>query len=386
MEIISSIRKVLLAALFLICSCSRGHQPKTNATGLLYQVEPYGGKPRVEYINAAGEVALVPALSSAWSGEFHEGLAVAWSGQENDGKTKWGFMDRSGRIAIVLKGGEEPDSFSEGIAAFGTGGTPDYHCGYMNRSGVVLVDLVFHACFPFSEGLATVTLIGPGHGFYADDVGGGKCGYIDKSGKLLAGRTFDTCGAFRAGLAVVGVGTTSDQVKGMIDNSGKTIIPLRYQDLLPFSEALAVVRIGEKWGYLDTSGLLAIEARFEGADSFSDGLARVRTAETIRYIDKTGTFVSHGQSYSNCGFSEGAAPIKVDGKYGYIDKSGKFVIKPTYDRAYQFYGGVARVLFGDDVTGWKAAYINSEGTYLWRASRSRLSSTEPGCDTRFGGS
>src|ERR1035438_8850718 len=85
------------SALFLICSCSRGHQPKTNATGLLYQVEPYGGKPRVEYINAAGEVALVPALSWAWSGEFHEGLAVAWSGQENDGKTKWGLDRKSTR-------------------------------------------------------------------------------------------------------------------------------------------------------------------------------------------------------------------------------------------------------------------------------------------------
>ena len=61
----------------------------------------------------------------------------------------------------------------------------------------------------------------------------------------------------------------------------------QFDDAMPFSEGLARVAIGDRWGYIDKSGEYVINLQFDDAKSFEDGLA--------------------------C--------VKIDGKYGYISKS-----------------------------------------------------------------
>jgi hypothetical protein len=41
---------------------------------------------------------------------------------------------------------------------------------------------------------------------------------------------------------------------GFIDNTGRVVIPFRYSAADKFSEGLANVRVGEKWGYIDETG------------------------------------------------------------------------------------------------------------------------------------
>jgi len=61
-----------------------------------------------------------------------------------------------------------------------------------------------------------------------------------------------------------------------------------------FSEGLAAVKVGDKWGFVDTTGRMAIEPQFDFAAPFFDGLALVQmgTEDAKRgYIDKTGSYV-----------------------------------------------------------------------------------------------
>ena len=55
-----------------------------------------------------------------------------------------------------------------------------------------------------------------------------------------------------------------------IDKTGRVIIPWPYKNQFPsFSEGLARVRVGGKWGFIDTAGKMAIPPQFDYTDNFS---------------------------------------------------------------------------------------------------------------------
>src|SRR5690242_14305812 len=79
---------------------------------------------------------------------------------------------------------------------------------------------------------------------------------------------------------------------GFVDNSGKIIVPLEYDDAGIFSEGLAWVKKDDKYGYVDKTGKLVIPLKYDEASNFGLGCAAVswndgRTSE-VDYIDKTG--------------------------------------------------------------------------------------------------
>ncbi len=108
--------------------------------------------------------------------------------------------------------------------------------------------------------------------------------------------------------------------------TGIIVINPQFEGAGPFSDGLAAVRIGGKWGYIDQTGRYVINPQFDDAESFSDGLAVVRIGD-----DTTG-------------------------KWGYIDQTGRIVINPQFDEAYPFSDGLAQVRIGDVKTG-KWGYI-----------------------------
>jgi hypothetical protein len=63
---------------------------------------------------------------------------------------------------------------------------------------------------------------------------------------------------------------------------------------LPFSEGLAAVKVGDKYGYSDAAGAVVIEAPYPTTKAFSEGLAfegGVLSLGEWGFIDKTGTLV-----------------------------------------------------------------------------------------------
>jgi hypothetical protein len=53
-----------------------------------------------------------------------------------------------------------------------------------------------------------------------------------------------------------------------------------------FSEGLARVQVGEKWGFIDKTGNLVIQPQFDEASEFSEGLARVRIGDKWGFVSR----------------------------------------------------------------------------------------------------
>ena len=52
---------------------------------------------------------------------------------------------------------------------------------------------------------------------------------------------------------------------GFIDQTGKVVIPLKYDDALYFNEGLASVKRNGKWGFIDKDGKVMIPLKYDDA-------------------------------------------------------------------------------------------------------------------------
>jgi len=151
------------------------------------------------------------------------------------------------------------------------------------------------------------------------------------------------------------------------------VIPPQYDAASDFSEGLAAVKIGEKWGFIDKMGKIVVSPQYDDVYLFYDGIAAIRVGDWKTgkwgFIDKTGKEVVPPQ-YDEIGdFRDGLAAIQVGGKWGFIDTTGKEVIPPKYDYAYGFSNGLAMVMVGewggydvwDVFTGEKWGFIDTTG-------------------------
>lgn len=167
-------------------------------------------------------------------------------------------------------------------------------------------------------------------------------------------------GCLRDGLAAV---VTKNSKVGYVSQSGKLVIPAiyeveyfgkedeEYEAGNDFSEGLAIVKksnqtvdgFGEVSGIIDTKGTVVVPFQYDWIGRFSEGLAPVQKGEKWGYIDKTGKFtIPLTSTYTRVGiFSEGLAPVYSyvsnnddNLKFGYINKTGKLVIPMNFSKPY----------------------------------------------------
>lgn len=186
-------------------------------------------------------------------------------------------------------------------------------------------------------------------------------GVINRSGKEIIEIKYTDLqdageGMIICGLSIPGVG----YYRGLIDTSGKVIIPLGlHNSIEPFSEGLAHIEVDyqykiRKSGYIDKYGNMIISEKalsIRQITGFHEGLAAVAGLNEGSqgwkqgYINKSGEVVIPYIFEGECGpFSEGLARVEVDDKVGYINKNGEFVIPPIYDyysssKSFSFDGG-----------------------------------------------
>lgn len=302
------------------------------------------------YINTKGEFVINPQFE--YASPFSEGLAAIVTGDTRE-NNKLGYIDKNGKTAIVPQYDAEfreswMASFSDGLAPVGIG----HSIGYIDKTGKIIISPQFREGFPFSDGLAVVRV-------------GDKWGYIDKTGKIIINPQFNAAWPFTEGLGLVEV----EGKWGFVDKTGKIVINPQFERATPFSdEGIAGVEIGNKWGGIDTTGKVVINPQFDEFSSsfggrlggqiisgdfsnifkhyfFSEGLAGVRVGNKYGYIDKTGKYVINPQFDQAFPFNEGLAMVVIreksignsnsntaseyTEKLGYIDKSGKYVWNPT---------------------------------------------------------
>jgi hypothetical protein len=291
------------------------------------------------FVSPTGEEQWFPKLKKLY--RLEEGLAPAMK----DGK--WGFVNQKGKTMIKFKY-DMVMPFHEGYAPVKTGKTwklIDKKGDYL-QGGKQEVDMrpVYNSKFVFLQ--PDIAAKKP------------KKGLMDLTGKTIIPAIYDDiAGYFSDGLCWVKKGDK----EGFVNQKGEEVIlddnqyPAQSFQGLP----TPIVR-GNRTGYMDTLGHLIIPATYLRAYGFSEGLAAVIYNAKLGFIDANNQLVIpavYNDAWQSK-FQQGRAAV-MDGKtqkFGYIDKTGKWLIPPTYDSAGIFENGYAVVK-----KGRKCGLIDLEG-------------------------
>jgi len=224
---------------------------------------------------------------------------------------------------------------------------------------------------------------------------GRQWGYIDQEGGLVIPPQFDFAEDFDNGIALV----EKDGTWGIIDERGNWVnralpssermpwlqgseqriliraqgkahfiaidgrpIPGVFDDAVGFSEGLASIKLGNKWGFINREGKTIIAPKFDSADFFAEGKAEVKLGPATFFVDQTGRKLFDVPSNMLIGrFNEGLARFQDDASelYGFIDERRRVAIKPQFPEAGDFVEGVARVRVGHD---W--GFIDKKGKVI----------------------
>ncbi len=161
-----------------------------------------------------------------------------------------------------------------------------------------------------------------------------------------------------------------------------------FQEAMPFTEGLAVVRVGYKFGYINTQGEMVIEPQFDKAFPFEKGKALVSLGSPGPwfFIDASGKKLAALGTYSdkphfryNPRFQPYGIPVFIDGRacfeqedpnspgqtkklYGYMDELGEVIIPPTYRKADAFSEGLAPVQLDMEPSDGQWTFIKPDGS------------------------
>ena len=329
------------------------------------------------YINDKGEIVIEPKFFSP-VGDFSEGLAPVYESLPMGGfwstlpKSKWGYIDKTGNI-VIKPAFDLAYFFSEGLAPIVIRKTSanfpwgqEHRVGFINKKGDIVVEPKYLKVGSFSEGMASVTC----------DAWRLKNGYIDKTGNMVIEPKLIFAGDFSEGLARA----TGGKHYGFIDRAGNFVIELKpglgpnlsgesipeILARLSFSEGLACTDAG---CYIDKTGkiVIAVDAKLSWSGKFSEGMACVAIGNKYGYIDKTGKIVIEPRFDKVQNFSEGLAAVNTIQKaafnfnqWGYIDRKGNMVIESQFSEVFSFRHGLALVS-----TGTGHGYIDKKGKYVW---------------------
>jgi len=151
---------------------------------------------------------------------------------------------------------------------------------------------------------------------------------------------------------------------GLIDNTGKVIIPAIYTDLGEVSEGRVAVKSGGKWGFCDLDGNEIIDCKYEKVHDFSEGLAAFCENRKWGFLDANGNIIIENKFKKVGKFKKNLAPVSLRYDYQYIDKTGEIVIEITLKEAFDFENGVARVKYKND---W--ALMDLNGNFIYKSSK-----------------
>lgn len=156
----------------------------------------------------------------------------------------------------------------------------------------------------------------------------GRWGFLNTVGILVVAPVFDDVTTFSEGLAAV-----NQRGKwGYIDHSGKVIIPLNYKSAWAFHEHKARVRPFDSPDcFVGTDGSVVASGEWSAAGDFSEGLALVRIGNAFGYIDSTGTLTIPAVYSGGRTFYRGVAVIEAEEKNGVINAKGEIVISTDFD-------------------------------------------------------
>jgi hypothetical protein len=190
-----------------------------------------------------------------------------------------------------------------------------------------------------------------------------KWGFKDASGKVVIPAQYGTTDGFTSdGLAKVGNKEAGAWKYGVIDQTGKLVIPIAYDKLgRRFTSGRLWAYSNGKWGLLDNTGKLVVPFKYEDVESFEEDLGKVKLNGKWGFIDPNGVEKIPLIYNSVSSFASNLSMVALNSKYGFIDKSGKLVTQIKYDQIV--FGHMAAALYAVRI-GSKYAVINRQGVEL----------------------
>ncbi|MEO5946190.1 MAG: WG repeat-containing protein [Chitinophagaceae bacterium] len=202
---------------------------------------------------------------------------------------------------------------------------------------------------------------------FATVVSNAKYGLIDKTGKLVVPYEYTMLYVLPSQKNLVRASKEVDRktVHGLITTQNKIIIPLEYNSLTVDGDLVMVTKNG-KYGVLAITGKEMIPIEYSYLTTYpKDRVAKAEKDNKYGFIDlkENWLFEKSKSVFTLHGCNAGMVRCKVSNKFGYLDLKGNEVIVTKYDYAEDFNDdGIARV-GNTDTKSYKAlyGYINKKG-------------------------
>jgi hypothetical protein len=194
----------------------------------------------------------------------------------------------------------------------------------------------------------------------------------------------------------------SNEKQGLLSLDGSVVCHAQYDSIDPFSEGLAIVRKGNRYGAIDADGNLSIPLQYawlsqftqdlspagcstgSGGDGYIDKDNNIRIpfcySKTFPFSEDMGMILTkHSNLFGflhpdgaealppefawSDSFSNGLAAASIkQGKIGFIDHAGRWIIEPAYKSVGQFSYGVCSVTANQEESTW--GYIDKTGDLI----------------------
>lgn len=250
----------------------------------------------------------------------------------------WQMMDSHGKI-ISHKTYTLIDTFFDGVARV----CIKDKCGFIDKMGRQTIrmgqasneDRIIKS-FDYSSGELD-TRTGKNKGFshgLVKNTKDGLIGFIDKNGKTVIPHQFTDAQNFSNGLAIV----STDKGIGVINTQGDFIVYPNndYKKIEPFDKNVAVFQQGEYYGLIDNTGktIIPTQREYTLISKFSkDNIAIVKKDDLYGFIDITGKEIIAPMYETTWGsFEDGRARVSKKGDENHIwhiNKDNQIIGKET---------------------------------------------------------
>lgn len=248
---------------------------------------------------------------------------------------KWGVFDKSFKVLLPASY-DRIDFFWEGLAVLTDKGLS----GFVNTKGEIVLPPKYQALGRFRDGLAPFKEFG-------------KVGFLNKSFQTIIPAIYDDILRFdEKNLRAIGVKQNGKW--GLIDYTGKVVLPLEYEACALGQWGLIRVKRDGKWGLIDTEGTEIIGFEYQG------GLTSLGDYLSARKNGKWGILSRDGQVVLDFIYDDvTVGKLKLNGKTGFFDaKEGRIIIQPMYEDV-----GFSGEVFWVKMSG-KWGCLNREGTEI----------------------
>jgi len=124
---------------------------------------------------------------------------------------------------------------------------------------------------------------------------------------------------------------TNNYKYGFINENGKEVTSLKYDNAYSFSEGIATVCVNKKWGFINKHGKEITPIKYDTVYNCKSGVARIKVNGKYGLIDTSGKEIT-SIKYDNIGrFDYDVACVKINGKWGIINNKGIEITPLKYD-------------------------------------------------------